>query len=69
MTTGFAVIVWTLLVLAGYGAIELWAYKTERPLITTKVRAWNRATGGMIAVVLTAPIAFTAGHFFWCPCA
>lgn len=66
MTTGFAIIAWSLIAVAGYGAIEYWAYKTGRPLITTKVRDWNRRTHGMVAVAITAPVAFTWGHFFWC---
>lgn len=66
MTTGFAVVAWTFVAVAGYLAIEWWCARTGRPYITTKVRQWNKATGGMVAVAVTAPIAFTLGHLFWC---
>lgn len=46
--------------------LEYWAYMTHRPLITTKVREWNRATGGLVALVFGLVAGGLGSHFFWC---
>ena len=66
MTTGVAVAIISIITAALWLGVEAWAAHTGRPLITTKVREWNRKTDGLIALIFGLVVGILAGHFFFC---
>lgn len=66
MTTGAILIALILMTAAAFLALEAWAYMTGRPLITTQIRQWNRATHGLVGFLFGLTGGLLAGHFFWC---
>lgn len=67
MTAATAIAILAVMTAAAWLGLEAWLYATGRPLITTKVREWNRATGGLVALVFGLVAGILGGHFFFCP--
>ncbi len=63
--TGLWIAILSVMTAGAWLGLELWAYMTGRPLITEKVRDWNKATGGLVALVFGFVTGLLGGHFFW----
>lgn len=63
MSTLDLIIIGAIVTAAIWGAIEYWAWKTGRKLITWHVRRFPK----LIVFFLGLGVGLLAAHFWWCP--